>query len=47
MTATMKYFDTVVMHYRALWEQGYAADFCDMRECTDLSDYDLVSAPCF
>ena len=41
----MKYFDTVVMHYRALWEQGYAVDFCDMRECTDLSDYDLVSAP--
>ena len=41
----MKYFDTVVMHYRALWEQGYAVDFCDMRECTDLSRYDLVSAP--
>ena len=41
----MKYFDTVVMHYRALWEQGYAVDFCDMRECTDLSGYDLVSAP--
>ena len=41
----MKYFDTVVMHYRALWEQGYAVDFCDMREFTDLSGYDLVSAP--
>ena len=41
----MKYFDTVIAHYRALWEQGYAVDFCDMRACTDLSGYDLVSAP--
>lgn len=41
----MRYFDTVIAHYRALWEQGYAVDFCDMRACTDLSGYALVSAP--
>lgn len=44
----MHYFDTITAHYRALWEQGYAVDFRDMRECTDLSGYALVSAPpCF
>ena len=41
----MHYFDTITAHYRALWEQGYAVDFRDMRECTDLSGYALVSAP--
>ncbi|MBQ1946274.1 MAG: beta-galactosidase [Clostridia bacterium] len=41
----MRYFDTVNMHYRALWEQGIAVDFCDMRECTELSGYKLVIAP--
>ncbi len=41
----MRYFDTVNMHYRALWEKGIAVDFCDMRECTDLSGYKLVIAP--
>lgn len=41
----MKYFDTVNMHYRALWQQGVSVDFRDMRECTDLSGYDLVVAP--
>jgi len=41
----MRYFDTVNMHYRALWEKGVSVDFCDMRECTDLSGYKLVIAP--
>ena len=41
----MHYFDTITAHYRALWEQGYAVDFRDMRECTDLSGYALVGAP--
>lgn len=41
----MRYFDTVNMHYRALWQKGIAVDFCDMRECTDLSGYKLVIAP--
>lgn len=41
----MRYFDTVNMHYRALWEQGVNVDFCDMRACTDLSQYKLVIAP--
>ena len=42
---SMNYFDTVNMHYRALWEQGVSVDFQDMRECTDLSGYALVVAP--
>ena len=41
----MNYFDTVNMHYRALWQQGVSVDFRDMRPCTDLSGYDLVVAP--
>lgn len=41
----MRYFDSVNMHYRALWEQGIAVDFRDMRPCTDLSQYWLVVAP--
>ena len=41
----MNYFDTVNMHYRALWQQGVNVDFRDMRPCTDLSGYDLVVAP--
>lgn len=41
----MRYFDSVNMHYRALWEQGIAVDFRDMRACTDLSQYRLVVAP--
>jgi len=41
----MRYFDTVNMHYRALWELGVNVDFCDMRACTDLSGYKLVIAP--
>ncbi|MBQ8655376.1 MAG: beta-galactosidase [Clostridia bacterium] len=41
----MQYFDTVNMHYRALWQQGVSVDFRDMRDCTDLSGYDLVAAP--
>ncbi len=41
----MRYFDTVNMHYRALWRQGITVDFCDGRECTDLSAYKLVIAP--
>ena len=41
----MRYFDSVNMHYRALWEQGIAVDFRDMRPCTDLSQYRLVVAP--
>ncbi|MBR5230775.1 MAG: beta-galactosidase [Clostridia bacterium] len=41
----MRYFDTVNMHYRALWEKGIAVDFCDMRESTDLTGYKLVIAP--
>ncbi len=41
----MRYFDSVNMHYRALWEQGVRVDFRDMRACTDLSGYKLVVAP--
>lgn len=41
----MKYFDTINMHYRALWQQGVHVDFRDCRACTDLSRYDLVIAP--
>ena len=41
----MRYFDTVNMHYRSLWEQGVSVDFRDMRACTDLSGYKLVIAP--
>ena len=41
----MRYFDTINMHYRSLWEQGISVDFRDMRACTDLSDYKLVIAP--
>lgn len=41
----MRYFDTVNMHYRSLWEQGVSVDFRDMRQCTDLSGYKLVVAP--
>ena len=41
----MNYFDTVNMHYRALWQQGVSVDFRDMRPGTDLSGYDLVVAP--
>ncbi len=40
-----KYLETVNAHYRALWTQGIAVDFCDMREVTDLSSYRLVVAP--
>ena len=41
----MNYFDTVNMHYRALWQQGVSVDFRDMRPGTDLSGSDLVVAP--
>lgn len=41
----MRYFDTVNMHYRALWEQGLSIDLRDMRAETDLSGYKLVVAP--
>ena len=41
----MQYFDTVLDHYQALWRQGIAVDFRDMREVTDLSPYRLVVAP--
>lgn len=41
----MRYFDTVNMYYRALWERGIRVDLRDMRECTDLSRYKLVVAP--
>ena len=41
----MKYFDTVAMHYRSLWQLGCNVDFRDMRPCTDLSRYRLVIAP--
>jgi len=41
----MKYFDSVNMHYRALWQKGVSVDFRDMRECTDLSSYKLVICP--
>ena len=41
----MRYFDTVNMHYRSLWEQGVSVDFRDMRACTDLNGYKLVVAP--
>ena len=44
-TGNMRYFDTVNMHYRALWEKGVPVDFCDMRACTDLTQYKLVVAP--
>ena len=45
MTKNMRYFDTVNMHYRSLWKLGVAVDFRDMRDCTDLSGYQLVIAP--
>jgi len=41
----MKYYDSVNMHYRSLWQQGVSVDFRDMRECTDLSGYKLVICP--
>ncbi len=41
----MQYFDTVGMHYRALWRLGISVDFRDMREGTDLSGYKMVIAP--
>ena len=41
----MRYFDTVNMHYRSLWQLGVNVDFRDMRACTDLSRYKLVIAP--
>lgn len=44
-TGNMRYFDTMIMHYRALWQQGVNIDLRDMRECTDLSGYKLVVAP--
>lgn len=41
----MQYYETVGMHYRALWQLGISVDFRDMREETDLSGYKLVIAP--
>jgi len=41
----MRYYDTVNMHYRSLWQQGISIDLKDMRTCTDLSGYKLVVAP--
>ncbi|MBE5797850.1 MAG: beta-galactosidase [Clostridiales bacterium] len=41
----MKYFDSVNMHYRSLWERGVNVDFRDTRDCTDLSGYKLVICP--
>ncbi len=41
----MRYFDTVNMHYRSLWQQGLNIDLRDMRPCTDLTGYKLVVAP--
>lgn len=41
----MQYYETVGMHYRALWRLGISVDFRDMREETDLSSYKLVIAP--
>ncbi|MGN0754945.1 MAG: beta-galactosidase trimerization domain-containing protein, partial [Aristaeellaceae bacterium] len=41
----MKYFDSVNMHYRSLWQQGISVDFRDERDCTDLSRYRLVICP--
>jgi len=41
----MKYFDSVNMHYRSLWEMGVSVDFRDQRDCTDLSGYKLVICP--
>ena len=45
MPKNMRYFDTVCMHYRSLWKLGVSIDFRDMRDCTDLSGYQLVIAP--
>lgn len=41
----MKYFDTVGMHYRSLWQMGVNVDFRDERDVTDLSRYKLVICP--
>ena len=41
----MKYFDSVNMHYRSLWQMGVNVDFRDQRDCTDLSRYKLVICP--
>ena len=41
----MKYFDSVNMHYRSLWQLGVNVDFRDTRACTDLSRYKLVICP--
>ncbi len=41
----MRYHETALEHYHALWAQGLNVDFRDMRECTDLSRYRLVIAP--
>ncbi|MBE5769625.1 MAG: beta-galactosidase [Clostridiales bacterium] len=41
----MKYNETVLMHYRQMWERGIAVDFQDMRGVTDLSGYKLVICP--
>ncbi len=40
----MRYYDSLNMHYRSLWQQGVNVDFRDER-CTDLSRYDLVICP--
>lgn len=41
----MRYVDTVLMFYQALWEMGIAVDFVDMAEDNDFSAYQLVIAP--
>lgn len=41
----MRYYDSVNMHYRSLWQQGCNIDLRDMRACTDLTGYKLVVAP--
>lgn len=41
----MRYFDSVNMHYRSLWQLGVNVDFRDERDCTDLSRYKLVVCP--
>lgn len=41
----MRYFDTVNMHYRSLWQLGVTIDFRTQKSDEDFHDYDLVIAP--
>ncbi len=41
----MRYVDTVLLFYRALWEKGITVEFQNMSADADFSSYELVIAP--